>query len=634
MDFFGAQHSARRKTGLLIFLFALAVVALIVATNVLLALVAAFTTSVGVANGMQGALATTSTQQWLAITAIVLVVIVLASLYKYSVVRSGGRAIAELMNGRQIDPSTTVLAERRLLNVVEEMAIASGIPVPPVYLLDEGGINAFAAGLGSGDAVIGVTQGTIDNLDREELQGVIGHEISHILNGDSRINLRLIAILHGILFLGLLGEMILRGSGRSRERGAIAFVLLGAGLVAIGYAGTFFGNLIKAAVNRQREYLADAASVQFTRNPSGIADALKKIGASPLGSRLLAPRTKEMSHIFFGQAVKLAFAGFFATHPRLEKRIRAIEPNWDGRFIATHPTAELPQSELVRGFAAGSAAASGAAIVAQVGNPDQRHLAGATARLADLPDLLTAAARDPLAARTLILALFLADDAVVRARQLAGLREGEGDDVAQRAESLASALAALDPVQRATLVALAAPALRSTSADQYKRLVAAILMLVRVDARIDLNEWVLHRLLLHHLDGAFGARRPTRTRRLAASEEDLALATVLSSLARIAPAAAREAAFRAGADAAQRALTLDAREDPNFERLNAALKTLREAPPLAKPRYIKACAACVLSAGGTPSERALLAGIAATLGCPLPADFRIGPDDGHEIDTV
>jgi len=639
MDFFGAQQSARRKTGLLVSLFALAVAALIVATNVLLAIVLTFTGGAGVADSRanplpQGAFAATSSNQWLAITAIVLVVIVCASLYKYSVVRSGGRAVAELMNGRQIDPSTTALAQRRLLNVVEEMAIAAGIPVPPVYLLDEGGINAFAAGLGTADAVIGVTQGTIDNLDREELQGVIGHELSHILNGDSRINLRLIAILHGILFLGLLGEMILRGSGRSRERGAAAFVLLGAGLVAIGYAGTFFGNLIKAAVNRQREFLADAASVQFTRNPSGIADALKKIGANPLGSRLAAPRTKEMSHIFFGQAIRFGLGGFFATHPRLEKRIRAIEPGWDGRFIATHATAALPPSDLASGFASHDAAAASGAIVAQVGNPDQRHLTTASARLGDLPDALAAAARDPLGARALVLALFLADDAAVRARQLAALRESEGDAAVQRIASLGGALAALDEVQRATLVALAAPALRTTSAEQYKRLVAAILMLVRADARIDLNEWVLHRLLLHHLDGAFGARRPTRTRRLSTAEEDGALTTVLSSLARVADVAAREAAFRAGADAAQRALSLDASDDPNFEHLNDALRTLREAPPLAKPRYIKACAACVLSAGATPNERALLAGVAATLGCPLPVDFRIGPDDGHEIDTV
>jgi len=185
-------------------------------------------------------------------------------------------------------------------------------------------------------------------------------------------------------------------------------------------------------------------------------------------------------------------------------------------------------------------------------------------------------------------------------------------------------------------VSLASPALRTTSAEQYKQLVASMLMLVRADARIDLNEWVMHRLLLHHLSGAFGARAPTKIRRLSTGEEDAALTTVLSSLARVAGPGACERAFRAGADAAARPLSFDAEDDPNFGRLNEALRALREAPPLKKPRYIKACAACVLSAGATPNERALLAGIAATLGCPLPADFRIGPegpDAGHEIDT-
>jgi len=661
MDFFDAQQRARKKTLLLVALFALAVAALIVATNVLLAIVATFTTSVGVANGAQGVFTETSPNQWLAISAIVLLVIGCASVYKYAVLRSGGRAVADLMNGRQIDPATTVLAERKLLNVVEEMAIAAGIPVPPVYLLDEGGINAFAAGLGTADAVIGVTRGTLENLDREELQGVVGHEFSHILNGDSRINLRLIAILHGILFLGLLGELLLRGAGRSRERGAIAFVLLGAGLVAIGYAGTFFGNLIKAAVNRQREFLADAASVQFTRNPIGLADALKKIGANPLGSRLAAARTKEVSHIFFGQAVKLSLGGFFATHPPLEKRIRAIEPGWDGRFVAAHgePSRASPlplrsavsESALVSGFAgaaatpaasaAGSAAAGALpidhdAIVAQVGNADRRSLSAASARLNDLPAELMAAAHEPLAARALALALFLSDDSAVRARQLDGLAAAEGEALAKRIASLSTALVPLDEVQRATLVSLASPALRTTSAEQYKQLVASMLMLVRADACIDLNEWVMHRLLLHHLSGAFGARAPTKIRRLSTGEEDAALTTVLSSLARVAGPGACERAFRAGADAAARPLSFDAEDDPNFGRLNEALRALREAPPLKKPRYIKACAACVLSAGATPNERALLAGIAATLGCPLPADFRIGPegpDAGHEIDT-
>ncbi len=194
-----------------------------------------------------------------------------ASLYKYLALRSGGRAVVEMLGARQIDPASHVLAERRLLNVVEEMAIASGIRVPAVYRVDEDGINAFAAGFGTDDAVVCVTSGTLEHLNREELQGVIGHEFSHLLNGDSRLNLRLIALLNGILFLGIVGRLLLRGgahtSGR-RNSNAMPLIVLGVGLFVIGYAGTFCGNLIKAAVSRQREFLADAASVQFTRNPA------------------------------------------------------------------------------------------------------------------------------------------------------------------------------------------------------------------------------------------------------------------------------------------------------------------------------------------------------------------------------
>ncbi|NJN52560.1 MAG: M48 family metallopeptidase [Gammaproteobacteria bacterium] len=380
MDFFGAQDRARRRTWQLGLLFVAAVVALVLATNLLIAVFAAFTTTQGVGLGFTGVIASTSVETWLGISALVVFVIAAASLYKYQVVRAGGRAVAEMLGATQLDPATVDFAERRMLNVVEEMAIAAAIPVPPVYLIEEDGINAFAAGLGTDDAIIGVTRGTLDNLDREELQGVIGHEFSHILNGDTRINLRLIAILHGILFLGIIGETVLRGGRRSRGKGAGGIALLGIGLLAIGYAGTFFGNLIKAAVSRQREFLADAAAVQFTRNPTGIANALKKIGGSGQGSQLQAAHTREVSHLFFGQAVKFMMNGLFATHPPLERRIFALEPRWDGQYIASDaPGVSTRLGEEMLSLA--SSASAPDAVVAQVGAPDTGHLASAQARI-------------------------------------------------------------------------------------------------------------------------------------------------------------------------------------------------------------------------------------------------------------
>jgi len=620
VDFFAAQDRARRKTWQLALLFGAAVIALVVATNVLIAVVAGFTTTQGVAMGVEDAIAATRAEMWFGISLLVILVIGAASLYKYFVVRAGGRAIAEMLNARQIEPDTTNFGERRLLNVVEEMAIASGMPVPPVYLVEEDAINAFAAGLGTDDAIVGVTRGTITNLDREELQGVIGHEFSHILNGDSRINLRLIALLHGILFLGLLGEMLLRGMRRARRsRGTAPVLALGLGLFVIGYAGTFFGNLIKAAVSRQREFLADAASVQFTRNPGGIADALKKIGGSSVGSTLTATHTKELSHLFFGQAVHFTINRLFATHPPLPDRIRAVEPNWDGQFIPTAAgVSELGGHETI-------AALSGSPeqiVVEQVGSTDTDHVGAARTRLEAISTSLTAAAHDRADAYALVHALFLSRDSDTRDRQLNLLRASEPNVVVNRVIALAED--ALDALQRLTLVTLAAPALKGMSHTQYRRLVTNIVALVRADRRIDLNEWVLHRILLKELAPHFGGRpRPRRTR-IARSAEQAAATTVLSAMARCGHGDPQRA-FMAGAAVLPVELGYEHDDDENFQRLNAALAALRALPPLAKPSHIKAYAACALTDGVTVEQRALLAGIAAALDCPLPPDFRI-PD--------
>lgn len=618
MDFFRAQDRARRKTWHLGFLFAAAVIALILATNLLIALVATFTTTTGFVAGPSAVLSATSPQTWFTISVLVIFVIAAASLYKYHVVRSGGRAIAEMLGATQIDPSTTDFAERRMLNVVEEMAIASAISVPPVYLIEEGAINAFAAGLDTDDAIIGVTRGTLENLDREELQGVIGHEFSHILNGDTRINLRLIALLHGILFLGLIGRTVLRGGGRGSKRGGGGAVLvLGVGLLAIGYAGTFFGNLIKAAVSRQREFLADAAAVQFTRNPDGIANALKKIGGSGLGSRLAAPHTAEVSHLFFGQAVGFTINRLFATHPPLAQRITAIEPRWDGQFIATDAAAVSARLTDEVSALAGDAHD---VVVAQVGNPDTAHLGRANARIGAIPEPLARAARDRADAFALLHAVFLSTQSDIKDRQLNLLRIGLGTDTIARI--LALEVDELDAIARLTLVQLAAPALKSISHAQFRTLVANIASLVRADSRIDLSEWVLHRVVIKELSPHFLARQRARERPPSQHVETAALATVLSAMAKYGHGD-HAAAFAAGAAAFGRPLVFNPSEDPNFGRLNDALRELRSVPPLDKPRHLKAYAACALHDGATTEQRALLAGIAAALDCPLPPDFTI-----------
>ena len=271
-------------------------------------------------------------------------VIAAGSLYKMAALSGGGHTVAELLGGRLLRADAATPAERRLLNVVEEMAIASGVPVPPVYLLEnELGINAFAAGHAPGDAVVAVTAGTLARLSRDELQGVIAHEFSHILNGDMRLNIRLMGVLFGILVIGLTGWIIFRsttggyvrlGARDDDRKGFNPLPLIGLALYVIGYVGVFFGNLIKAAVSRQREFLADASAVQFTRNPDGIAGALKKIGAVAEGSRIQDPHAEEASHMFFGDALSgwTELFGLLATHPPLVERIKRIDPSFDGDF--------------------------------------------------------------------------------------------------------------------------------------------------------------------------------------------------------------------------------------------------------------------------------------------------------------
>ena len=325
MDFFERQDKARRNTKLLVFYFTVAVLLLIVAVYVAVALIF---TGVELKNSSGDTTFNWAQPELFFGTALgTLAVISLGSVFKTMALSRGGRAVAELLDGRLVNPNSTDIHERKLLNVVEEMAIASGVPVPQVYVMDdEAGINAFAAGHSASDAAISVTRGCMTMLTRDELQGVIAHEFSHLLNGDMRLNLRLMGLIFGILCLTVIGRILVQTRGKKNP-----LPLLGLALIIIGWIGVLFGRLIQAAVSRQREFLADAAAVQFTRNPGGLAGALKKIGGLGAGSQLQAAHAEEASHFFFANGLKSSFFGF-ATHPPLEERIRALDPAFDGKF--------------------------------------------------------------------------------------------------------------------------------------------------------------------------------------------------------------------------------------------------------------------------------------------------------------
>ena len=653
MNFFQAQDNARRKTWQLLMLFGAAVISLILMTNVLVAIVVFYSNTMAFSGSasLLDRLAAMPTETWILISVAVITVVGLACLYKYLALRGGGRAIAEMLGGRPLTYDSTTGNSRRLLNIVEEMAIASGIPVPPVYLIPESSINAFAAGFSQDDAVIGINQGTIDQLNRDELQGVIAHEFSHIVNGDTRINLRLIAALHGIIFLSMVGHTIIRGmrfsSSRDRKGGGTAPILaLGLGLMVIGYAGTFFGNLIKAAVSRQREYLADAAAVQFTRNPDGIANALKRIGGLQHGSDMSVASASEASHMFFGQVQHFFLNGIMATHPPLPKRISAIEPRWDGEFLPPRSAAQSTAMDTQTGDPtaapeshpdhAGLMALAGAdALVAQVGTLSPSGLDSARALIASTDDRLRDAAHDTWGSRGLIYAMLVEPDGTITDQQQAYLLENAEPGVPEFTRSLLELVVKLDPAQRLTLVEMAMPALKSLSHPQYRRFISNCVKLIKADGRISLFEWVLHRLLQKELRPHFEGPRRVPMRYGSMDAVAASAGTLLSVLAQTGNAEAHSDqtsaaadAFAAGASALGIEVPFTTDPDPNFQNLNAAIAELRQLKPLLKPKLLKACAATVMADETvTSTEGALLQGIAAAIDCPLPPSIYLAVSD-------
>jgi len=511
MNFFQNQDRARTQTRRLIIAFVLAVIAIVIAMNALVLF----------AFGMfdQGGTTVQQPLEWsrvwpaAAATSIVTVlVIAIASAWRTAQLRSGGSRVATELGGVPIDGSTTDPLRRRLLNVVEEMAIASGVPVPQVFVLEqESAINAFAAGWSTADAAVAVTRGALEQLSREELQGVIAHEFSHVFNGDMRLNIRLMGVLFGILVIALLGRRMLfsmRFAGRSsRNRNGGAIILVALGIMLIGYIGLFFGRWIQAAVSRQREYLADASAVQFTRYPAGIAGALKKIGALSSGSALQT-NTDEVGHMLFARGLT---GQMFATHPPLDQRIRKIEPTFDAsefRDIALQLQRDQASAAAAELAGAGPEAAgkSGAArsapiqldavsLIERIGEPGLAQVLTVAALLDAIPAPLTRAAHSDGWAPELLLRLLLSDDVEIRENQLlqiAGRRDAESE---ARVRQLVEIAPGLECGLRLPLLELAFPALRRRPEPELIGLMRLVDELVEADGKVELFEFVLARLL-------------------------------------------------------------------------------------------------------------------------------------------
>ncbi len=631
MNFFESQDTAKRNTGKLIFLFVLAVLSLIVVTNILLMFIFGFAET-----GMTGGAATPSFQfdwtSFLLVSVAVSGVILLGSLYKISALSGGGARIAEMMDGKLLVPGVQALSERRVLNVVEDMAIASGTPVPPVYLLEESGINAFAAGYSPSDAIIGISRGAIDTLSREQLQGVIAHEFSHILHGDMRINIRLIGVLHGIMILGIIGYHLLRGGAYSRRsKNSQGIVFLGLGLIIVGFVGTFFGNLIKAAVSRQREYLADASAVQFTRNPAGIGGALMQIALHKNHSYLQNPNSMEISHALFEEGRHSALSGLYATHPPLEERIRAVLPDWDGDY-AIAKVWSAAESEPRRAVSSNrekaTAILTGAsgvliadALINQVGKPEQRHLEYADALLQQTPAILLDAAHEPSAARAVVYLLVLHQNPAARQQQLDFLASSADQGVYVELQKLTAEIDSVEAAQRLPLITIALASLRQLSASQYQLFKENFQRLIALDNKISLLEWALQKIVFHHLDAVFEKHRAGHfgKKNLQSSGESCALLLSILVHSSSQKGISKQQAFLAGAETLDFPMQLKAVESISFEDLNAALDQLAQLNPLQKPALLKACVACISADKNVlPIEVELLRAIAATIDCPIP----------------
>jgi Zn-dependent protease with chaperone function len=627
MDFFKEQDKSRTKTSQLIALFVLAVVAVVLAVYTIAVMITFF-------HGARQPGFNPAGFHWIQprlgfwVVSVTLLVVFIGSITKIIALAKGGSSVAENLGGRLINASTTDRDERRLINVVEEISIASGVPVPQVYILDrEKGINAFAAGYSPNDAVVAVTRNCLTLLNRDELQGVIAHEFSHILNGDMRLNIRLIGFLSGIMIIANIGYLILRSRTGSRKSGA-QIVLIGVGLLIIGFVGQLFGRMIQAAVSRQREYFADASSVQFTRNPKGLAGALKKIGGFMAGSRIQSPNAGEICHMFFGKAIRT----LFATHPPLTDRIYRLQPDFDGQFLPLKisdeepgpvaPVLKKPEGATVKpplaAFAIGAES-----VIKRPGNITPQDLNHSRQLLAAIPDPVKNELSDILGSIAVTCALLLEKDPAVKTRQIQILQKVAPAAIIRQILLLENELKNVNPQLRLPILDLALPSLRQMSARQYAKFHKLIQILVEADATLSLFEFALQEIITHRLGTTFKRHKKEVIYK---NIESLAIdaANILSKLAHVGhPAeAAAQAAFNSGW------LKLHINDSTwdmlpaaklSFSALRVAMKRFSHASPGVKKAILDACAHCVLhDKKVTVEEAELLRAVAYALDIPLP----------------
>ncbi|MBX9899840.1 MAG: M48 family metallopeptidase [Burkholderiaceae bacterium] len=663
MNFFEQQDQAHRQTKKLMFLFVLAVICITVAVNLVLALAWIWSTGEplrGHHHFPHGF--------FLVNTGLTLLFIVGGTLVETFRLRDGGDAVAQMAGGRLVASATSDLQERRLLNIVEEMALASGVACPRVYVLDqEDTINAFAAGYHQNEAVVAVTRGTITRLTRDELQGVIGHEFSHILNGDMRLNIKLIGVLFGIQMIAGFGELLMEigarsGSSRGRDdKGASAqfmLIVIGALLYAVGYIGIFFGRLIKSAVSRQREFLADASAVQFTRNADGIGGALRKIGGlgrgKDSGSRIANAHAEQFSHLFLAAARPKFLSGLFATHPPLEERLRRIYGRSVGMLDAEELASEASPAELPQGFF-GFGARQFQAVQSATANTTSQFaesaehvlLRGSTLELLpksdntvqpkvdaiepqatslapqgiQIPVELLGAARDPFAASALVVALLLDDSDGSSFQIQKNLLLSSAANQCSLSLLLFDLLKTVPRNMRLPLLDRAMPALKSMSDAQRMSLLGLVSRLIAADKKVSHGEFVLQTVLDRRLSPGAERSVPVKFARLEDCQHEVRLLVGLVYRSR-----SKELPFATLADKVKASLPalswvveaqqLDAETD--FFVVRAALQRLNQLAPLVKPILIRVLL-LIAEEPISPASSELLQAICAAIDAPVPS---------------
>ena len=638
MNFFEAQDDARRRSKWLVLYFILAIIGIVIALYAAILAVMLFT---GVGVDRSAAFSFWVPQVFIGTLFTAGGLIGGGSLFKTVQLNGGGAVVARDMGARQVDPHTQDTAERRLINIVEEMSIASGLPAPQIWIMDnELGINAFAAGTEPGNAVVAVTRGCLQRLTRSELQGVVAHEFSHILNGDMKLNIRLMGLLFGILMISIVGRTMfealqfvrIRGGSRDDKGGGaaiiIAIVALAVSFLIIGSIGVFFARMIQAAISRQREYLADASAVQFTREADGIAGALKKIGGQQYGSDISSPKAAEAGHLFFADGGMFSYG--LATHPPLDIRIRALSESWDGEFITT----EMPEVAHEQNYSQGprqhDSRMSGFTNhhndkkFRSLGESDQINLSIGSAIRSGLDPELINACHDREQAQALIFGLLLAEDNKLLKGEISFVHKSAGKNASKLALQWNKKVSALHSSQKIALIDISIPTLRKLSLPEYQRFIEITQWLIASDGHVDLFEFMMQHVIQRHLDTHFKNQSFSKIKYKSLDSlqnETNALVTTISALG---GTENHQAAYSAAVEESPwKNIQILPPSECGLKDLDNALQKFEHSTPLVKKQLLRLCGLAVMHDGVIDSQEAeLIRAIADAIGCTVPPFVR------------